>query len=248
MSAEPLPQGSAAAESPCRQIRIELRDAACFPHAFERYQKGLTKALRTEGRGPIEDPVMIPWEPEECLLVAALDERGYTIGGIQLQRHGSRRPLPCFETMRRAEVSIDELVGEDTFDGGHGELGGLWIGAAYRGYGLDSALTEAAMSLARDFCGRWLWGLCPEPMLVDYVAVGFQLRRDLAEDGRCWSEPMREHAWIIHADLDSAQARSAPRYGLRQRLARQRRDRYRLGGPRDALSVSFDLRWPQRSP
>lgn len=248
MSAEPLHATSAGSQAPCRQVRIELRDAACFPHAFERYQRGLTKALRAEGRGPIEEPVMTAWEPGECLLVAALDVRGYTIGGIQLQRHCPERALACFDTMRHAEVSIEDLLDGDAVDGGHGELGGLWVGPEYRGFGLDSVLAEAAMSQARDFSGRWLWGLCSEPMLVDYVAVGFKLRRDLADGGRCWSESMREHTWIIHADLDSDQARATPRYGLRQRLTRQRYERQRLGGPRGALSVSFDLRWPHRGP
>ncbi|MDE0887520.1 MAG: hypothetical protein OSB70_18510 [Myxococcota bacterium] len=241
MSASCMETEVAIERPPLLHISIQTRDAAHAGEGLADYQDGQLAALGRRGYAGVTSARPIEWEAEECLLLLAYSDQGRLVGGIRMQRHRAKRPMPCVVALRSYCEEVAAVVEEHASREESGEVCGLWVDSELAGVGLGPALTALAMSQAKAFLGRWAWGICPRALYPGYQRAGFEKMDQLGEGGSFWYAAAAERGLIIRADLQvSSMSDGGPRL-TRPSFARGRDGRLATRPTRGELVIDYDL-------
>ena len=241
MSASCMETEVAIEHLPRLHVSIQARDAAHAREGLAAYQEGQRAALGRRGQVGVTSARDIGWEAEECVLFLAYSDQGRLVGGIRMQRHRPKRPMPCVVALRSACEEVAAAVEEHAGREESGEVCGLWVDSEFVGGGLASALTALAASQARAFLGRWAWGICPRALYPGYQRLGFEKMDHLGEDGSFWYAAAEDRSLIIRADL---QGNAMPDGGarlVRPDFARGRDGRAATRTTRGKPAIDYDL-------
>jgi len=240
MSASCMETEVATERPPRFHISIQARDAAHAGEGLIAYQDGQRAALGRRGYAGVTSARHIEWEVEECILFLAYSDQGRVVGGIRMQRHRPKRPMPCVVALRSVCEEVAAPVEEHACREESGELCGLWVDSELAGAGLGPALTALAMSQARAFLGRWAWGICPEALYPGYQRVGFEKMDHLGEDGSFWYAAADERGLIIRADLQGSAMSDGGARLSRSAFARGRDGRLTTRTTRGELVIDYE--------
>ena len=241
MRPRPLDSQTPSSSVEALELQGKIVDAAIDQVAFKRYLHGLRRCMQQKGYGLLASSREQSLFPNSCFLFVLLNADGHMHGGIRVQVHDARAPIPSVRVLRHLVPKAASRIEASAEEGGCGELCGIWLDPVLSGRGLAMALTEYACSHAVEISGRWLWGICPDLLLEGYQRVGFRVP-PIAEvrDGFHYRDA-REHAWLIRRDnFDMAPTKRSD-IGLGEAAETARSGLIRVGGHRGSASIRFDV-------
>ena len=148
------------------------------------YIKGHIKVLTDYGITSITSNNSQWIENPNMYCVMAVDSKtGELVGGIRIQIANGIFPLPVEKAIGSMDSRIYDIVKNYAYNGGIGELSGLWVSNKLKGVGMGPYLVRAIISSANQLDFITLIGICGENTLPMFKNVGFLIDRSLGKDG-----------------------------------------------------------------
>ena len=110
-------------------------------------------------------------------------ETNELLGGIRVQISDEIFPLPVETAIGKMDNKIYSIVKSYRFDGGVGELCGLWNSKKISGYGTSILLIRAGISITEQLKIKTLVGICAQYSLKMFQNVGFVIDKGLGNMG-----------------------------------------------------------------
>jgi hypothetical protein len=154
------------------------------PELCEKYIEGHVKVLTDYGITSISSNNKL-WLSNPymyCLAVKNL-ETEELVGGIRIQIADGVSPLPVEKGIGHMDERIYNVVKKYAFDGGVGELNGLWVSNKLKGVGMGPYLVRAAIASATQLNFKTLIGICGENTMQMFKNVGFLVNESLGKMG-----------------------------------------------------------------
>lgn len=117
------------------------------------------------------------------VLIAENIDTGEMVGGIRVEVAKGVFPLPIETAIGIMDQRIYDLVKHYAINGGVGELCGLWNSKSVKGVGISFFLTRAAIAIVEQLKVKTMVGICAEYTLKMFTDVGFEINRELGNNG-----------------------------------------------------------------
>jgi hypothetical protein len=148
------------------------------------YIKGHIKVLADYGISSITSNNSQWIENPNMYCVMAIDTKtDELLGGIRIQIANGIFPLPVEKAIGSMDARIYDIVKNYAYNGGIGELSGLWVSNKLKGVGMGPYLVRAIISSANQLDFITLIGICGENTLPMFKNVGFLIDRSLGKNG-----------------------------------------------------------------
>lgn len=148
------------------------------------YIKGHIKVLMDYGITSITSNNSEWIENPNMYCVMAIDTKtNEMVGGIRIQIANGIFPLPVEKAIGNMDARIYDIVKNYAYNGGIGELSGLWVSNKLKGVGMGPYLVRSIISSANQLNFITLIGICGENTLPMFKNVGFLIDRSLGKNG-----------------------------------------------------------------
>lgn len=148
------------------------------------YINGHVKVLEDFGITSITSNNSLWIENTDMYCVVAFDSKtDEMVGGIRIQIANGVMPLPVEKAIGKMDSRIYDVIKNYAFQGGVGELSGLWVSNKLRGLGMGPYLVRAIISSANQLNFKTLIGICGENTLTMFKNVGFLIDQSLGKNG-----------------------------------------------------------------
>lgn len=148
------------------------------------YIKGHIKVLTDYGITSITSNNSQWIENANMYCVVAFDSKtDELLGGIRIQIADGVLPLPVEKAIGYMDARIYDIVKNYAFNGGIGELSGLWVSNKLKGVGMGPYLVRAIISSSNQLNFITLIGICGENTLPMFKNVGFLIDYSLGKNG-----------------------------------------------------------------
>ena len=148
------------------------------------YVKGHVKVLLDYGIQSITSNNSVWIEnPFMYCLVAEDSTTKELLGGIRIQIADGVSPLPVEKAVGYMDNRIYDVVKSFAFNGGVGELNGLWVSNKLKGVGMGPYLVRAAIASSIQLNFVTMIGICGENTLNMFKNVGFIIDHSLGKNG-----------------------------------------------------------------
>ncbi len=148
------------------------------------YIKGHIKVLADYGISSITSNNSLWIENANMYCVVAEDSKTHELlGGIRIQLADGLLQLPVENAIGYMDNRIYNIVKNFAFNGGVGELSGLWVSNKLKGVGMGPYLVRAIIASANQLNFIKLIGICGENTLPMFKNVGFLIDHSLGKNG-----------------------------------------------------------------
>jgi len=113
----------------------------------------------------------------------ATDSSNELVGGIRIQVADGVVKLPVENAIGKMDTRIHDIVQDYAFNGGVGELCGLWNSRKIKGVGISVILVRTAISAINQLKFKTLTGICGGYTLEMFQNVGFVINESLGKKG-----------------------------------------------------------------
>ena len=148
------------------------------------YIKGHIKVLADYGISSITSNNSLWIKNANMYCVVAEDSKTHELlGGIRIQIADGVLQLPVEKAIGYMDNRIYNIVENFAFNGGVGELSGLWVSNKLKGVGMGPYLVRAIIASANQLNFIKLIGICGENTLPMFKNVGFLIDNSLGKNG-----------------------------------------------------------------
>jgi hypothetical protein len=209
-----------------------------------RYVEGHKKVLESYGVKKVTS-ASYDWvyDPNTYVIIVESDDRTRILGGMRIQLRSVNLKMPMEDAIARVDTSIYSYI--DNFgDCRIAEFCGLFNSKEVAGYGIGSMfLGRMAIAVAGNIDLRYLMGLCSPATLRNSFKIGFEIIRELGNNGKFYypKEGLIATALIIK-DLDNIPV-AAPEE--RERILDLRKNPNQTAietGPKGELEIIYEYK------
>jgi hypothetical protein len=164
-------------------INIRAFRAIDEPHTCQRFLDGHRKVLEEFNIENISTNTP-KWIRHPNTYVVIGEYEGELLGGIRVQIADGEFPLPVEDAVGDFDPKIHDLVGKYMEDNGASELCGLWNSRKFApNWGITMLLSVAAVSICDQIGVKNLFAICAGYTLRSAMRVGFQVEREVGNNG-----------------------------------------------------------------
>lgn len=216
------------------------------PELCQEYIAGHIKILSDYGIANITSNNNLWINNPNIYCLGLCSETNELLGGIRIQLANGKDPLPIENAIGYMDNKIYEVVEKYMFNGGIGELSGLWVDNRLKGLGIGWYLVRAAISSSDQLNFTTMIGICGDVTLEMFNSVGFIIETDLGNNGQFYypNEELIAHAVGI---LNAVTLDYALRYDKEIMISlRKNNNQRRIENDRKInVSIDYNLKYPK---
>jgi hypothetical protein len=191
-----------ASVDPGPEVRVRALRPTLHPELADAFEAANREALRRHAvDGVISPGCPLRARTATWLIVAERPGHGGAlVAGIRLDLRTPAQPLPLEHVMPRFGAHQLALL-HGRFVGRVGEFAGLWVQDESRKLGLPALLISAGLVAARLAGLARIFSLLPLHTCPLFAAEGFQILRELGDDGSFLYPNEHYRSWAMELDL-----------------------------------------------